>query len=100
MNNQFFKSVNDLKKFIQFGEEPIPLNLPTDMNGIRKLQIANKYKDNPNLTFEQNQKYKEQMVALEEAIRNKKEFKKSLVQKVKDKKRAKLAAQSKKKNRK
>lgn len=90
----------DLKKFIYFGEEPLPSHLPTNMAGVRQMQAMNNYKDDPNLSPEENQKRKEQMARLEESIRNKKEFKKSAAQKAKDKKRSKMAAQSKKKNRK
>lgn len=90
----------DLKKFIHFGKDPLPSDLPTNMTGVRQMQAMNNYKDDPNLSPEENKKRKERMAALEESIRNKKEFKKSEAQKNKDKKRAKIASQSKKKNRK
>jgi len=100
MNNQPPKPQSELKKFVSFGEEPLPLGLPTNMTDIRKIQLVNKYKDIPDLSFEENQKRREQLAALEESILNRKEYGKSLAQKAKDKKRAKVVAQSKKRNRK
>lgn len=90
----------DLKKFIHFGEEPLPDHLPRSMRDVRQMQSMNNYKDDPNLSPEENKKRKEQLANLEESIRNKKEYTKSLEQKAKDKKRAKQAKQSKRKNRK
>lgn len=90
----------DLKKFIHFGEEPLPDHLPRNMRDVRYMQSMNTYKDDPNLSPEENQKRKEQLARLEESIRNKKEYTKSAEQKAKDKKRKKIAEKSKKKNRK
>ncbi len=90
----------DLKKFIQFGDEPVPDTLPRNMRDVRHMQAMNNYQDDPNLTPEENKARKERLAQMEEAIRNKKEFTKSAAQKAKDKKRKKLADKSKKKNRK
>ena len=90
----------DLNKFIRFGDEPIPSQMPRNMNDVKRMQAMSNYKDDPSLTAEENQKRKEQLARMEEAIRNKKEYVKSEAQKAKDKKRAKIAAKSKKKNRK
>lgn len=89
----------DLSKFIQFGDEPMPQHLPRTMRDVRTMQAMGGYKDDPNLSPEENQKRKEQIARMEESIRNKKDFTKSAEQKAKDKKRKKLSEKSKRKNR-
>ena len=89
----------DLKKFIHFGDEPMP-QMPRNMQDVRRMQSMSNYRDDPKLSPEENQKRKEQLARMEEAIRNKKDYSKSAEQKAKDKKRKKIAEKSKKKNRK
>lgn len=100
MNIQPFNPDCILEKFIHFGDEPIIKSLPRNMNDVRRLQSMSNYKNDPNLTPEENQKRKEQLARLEDYIRNKKEFTKSEAQRAKDKKRKKIAYKSKKRNRK
>lgn len=90
----------DLKKFIYFGDEPLPDHLPKSLREVDRLKAMSGYRDDPKLSPEENQKRKEQFARMEEAIRNKKDFTKSAKQKEADKKRAKIAAKSKKRNRK
>ena len=90
----------DLKRFIHFGDDPLPEQMPRNMRDVRQMQAMGGYRDDPKLTPEENQKRKEQLARMEEAIRNKKEFTKSVEQKKKEKQRKKIADRSKKKNRK
>jgi len=90
----------DLNRFIHFGDEPLPAQMPRTMRDVRQMQAMGGYKDDPTLSPEENQKRKEQLARMEEAIRNKKEFTKSVEQKKREKQRKKIADKSKKKNRK
>jgi hypothetical protein len=89
----------DLKRFIFFGDPPMP-QMPRNLREVDRLKAMNSYKDDPKLSPEENQKRKEHYAKLEESIKNKKEYSKSAKQREADKKKAKLAAKSKKKNRK
>ncbi len=89
----------DLKKFIFFGDPPMP-EMPKNLREVDRLKAMSSYKDDPKLSPEENQKRKEHYAKMEEYLKNKKDFTKSAKQREADKKKAKLAAKSKNKNRK
>ena len=72
----------------------------TDLGIVKDIQSASKYKDDPELSPEQNAKRREYFLRMEKELSKEKKPYKSLSQKEKDRKKAKAASKARAKNRK